>query len=241
MPERYRTLTEAASALLTLANDPTFADDIIDVEPEAYLYGPGRPPESLYLVTGGLIRLIHPPSEFMPEPRPIDWLGPGLLLGWSSVLPPAYHLWARAEQPTTVLPLSMQELGEWMGNNAELAESVVTQIGRRLKLAYSETSELIRLEAPQRLARTLVRFSHHPTLAEDDEAGKGWTTIRLTHADLAGRTGISRETVSLILSRWRARGLVKTGRKRLRYDAARIRELLIEGGADISENDEAAH
>lgn len=237
MPDHQDYAERASGVLTALLGDPKLADKAISLKPEEYLYGPGDPPKSLYVVHSGLIRLIDPPSDFLPEPRPVDWLGPGLLLGWSCVLPAEKNLWAQADQPSSVIPMTLADLAGRIGSDTELAVAVITQMAMRLKLAFAETSELIRLEAPQRLARALVRFAAHPTLAEIDKHNDAWTVIRLTHADLAGRTGISRETVSLILSRWRARGLVKTGRRRLHFDHARLQELFIDSNVGDSEDD----
>jgi len=211
------------SALALLAEERELASAALRLAAGEYLFSPDRPARTVYLVTSGLLRLIEPAGSGTRLARTLGWAGPGELVGWSSLTGgPPDRVRARAERETRVLPLPIRWLARRMARQPRLALEIIARLARDLRAARTETGEMIRLETPQRLARALGRLAGHPALAQRD--GR-WTIIRLTHADLASRTGISRETVSLILSRWRRMGVVKTGRGRLALDAERLAAL----------------
>lgn len=208
----------------TLVEDPELAGAAIRVSAGELLFGPENRPRSLYLVAAGLFRLIDPPNGGRRLARTIAWLGPGAIIGWNVLLPDqSIRFWIRAERESRLIPLSLRLLARRIARQPRLALEMLTQFAEQLHEAYIESGELIRLETPQRLAKSLMRLAEHPALAQRD--GR-WSIIRLTHADLASRTGISRETVSLILSRWKRMGVVRTGRGRLAVELDRLGELI---------------
>ncbi|MCG3179563.1 MAG: Transcriptional regulator SdrP [Phycisphaerae bacterium] len=210
--------------LRRLMEDPALADRIASLEVDQVLFGPRDQPRYLYLIVSGLVRLTEAANRGRLLPRTLLWLGPGNFLGFSAV--PGNEpddISAVAMRPTRVLPLSVEQLRIRIERDPELGLEIINQLGGRLRTAQHELDEQVRLEAPQRLARTLHRLAEIPELAQREGA---WEVIRLTHADLASRTGISRETVSLILSRWRREGAVRTGRRRLEINPQRLAEVL---------------
>ena len=214
--------SRAATALQRLVEDAAGVSTTLRISAGQPLFGPGMSPRNVYLVVEGLLRVIDPPDGGRRIPRTLDWLGPGDFVGWSAISPGLEtRFQIRAERDTLLLPLSPRALARRMAGRPRLALEIISQLVRRLNGVYVETGELVRLETPQRLANCLARLATRPAMAQAD--GR-WTIIRLTHADLASRTGISRETVSLILSRWRRSGVVRTGRGRLMVDLARLAE-----------------
>lgn len=213
-----------SAALAALIEDEKQADTVISLDPGDVLYEPAHPPDRLYLLAEGLIRVSEPRAPGRPLARTLDWFGPGSLLGLAMLCEPgagAKHI-ATAERPSRALPLPVETLREHIHREPEFALELLRQLARRLHDAGAEAGELTRLDAPRRLAAALGRLADQPALAD---AEGDWLTLRLTHADLASRTGISRETVSLILSRWRREGAVRTGRRRLSVHRRRLAKL----------------
>jgi CRP-like cAMP-binding protein len=208
----------------SLVEDPELVGSALRVQAGELLFGPEHRPRHLYLVASGLFRMIDPPNGGRRLARTLAWLGPGSIIGWNVLLPrQPVRFWIRAERESRLIPLPTRMLARRIARQPRLAFELLTQFAELLHEAYVESSELIRLETPQRLANSLRRLADHPGLAQHD--GR-WSIIRLTHADLASRTGISRETVSLILSRWRRMGIVRTGRGRLAVEMNRLDELI---------------
>lgn len=212
-----------------MVNAAAMAGSAIRVGAGQFLFGPDRRADGLYLITYGLFRLIEPPGAGRRVLRTLAWLGPGEVIGWDALLPrrPG-RLWVQAERESRIVRLPLRMLARRVIRQPRLAIEIIAQLAGHLAAAYVEAGELTRLETPARLAHCLRRLADHPVLAQRDER---WSIIRLTHADLASRTGISRETVSLILSRWRRMGLVRTGRGRLMVDRNRLDEWIAQAHA----------
>jgi CRP/FNR family transcriptional regulator len=216
---------KARTALQRLLDAPESVGSAIRVSAGQFLFGPNMPQRNVYLVVEGLLRVIDPPDGGRRIPRTLEWLGPGDFVGWSAISPRLEtRFQIRVERDSLLMPMSLRGLARRMTRQPRLALEIISQLVRRLNSVYVETGELVRLETPQRLANCLVRLTTNQALAQSD--GR-WTIIRLTHADLASRTGISRETVSLILSRWRRAGIVRTGRGRLMVDLARLTDAVV--------------
>jgi len=213
----------ATPALNALLHDPQLAGTALHLGAGKLLFSPDRPPKRVYLIASGLIRLMEPPNGGQRLGRTLAWVGPGQIVGWQALASGSPdRLCARAERDSRLIPLPTRWLARRISRFPRLGLEMIAQLTSQLRATRIEAGELIQLEAPQRLARALCRLVKHPALAQPN--GR-WAVIRLTHADLASRTGISRETVSLILSRWRRMGVVRTSRGRLAVLLDRLSDL----------------
>jgi CRP-like cAMP-binding protein len=79
----------------------------------------------------------------------------------------------------------------------------------RLFKAHLRESALAFLDAPARIARTLLEMDELDRNGED----KGYIT--LSQEELAQRTGLARQTVAHSLGQWRRHGWLLTGRGRI--------------------------
>jgi CRP-like cAMP-binding protein len=234
MSARHSALARISPSVRALLADADLADALHDVSPDEELFGPQDPPDSPLLIISGLIRLYEPSDEERQLPRTIGWFGAGELIALETTdAEPGegdepWTLTAVAAEATQVMKLSRERLALHFAREPQLALEVIGQLAGRLHRMQLEASEQVRLEAPHRLANTLRRLSSVVELSDRDG---DWQIIRLTHADLASKTGISRETVSLILSRWRRAGAVQTGRRRLAYHPQKLGALLNGDGA----------
>ncbi len=93
-----------------------------------------------------------------------------------------------------------------------LARRILDLTANRLRSSSERESALAFLDAQARLARLLLQL-------DKQESEKGYVTI--SQAELAQRTGLTRQTVAKVLGRWRRAGWLITGRGRillLRHD-----------------------
>jgi CRP/FNR family transcriptional regulator, cyclic AMP receptor protein len=87
-----------------------------------------------------------------------------------------------------------------------LMNSMLDVIARRLRLSNQRETALAFLDAPARLARVL-------RILGEQFSDLGY--ISISQADLARRTGLTRQTVAKNLSHWRRAGWLLTGRGRI--------------------------
>lgn len=96
---------------------------------------------------------------------------------------------------------------------------MVSQIGSMLHISALEQS---------RATEKLVRVLHHLIIRFGKQAANGKHTIqlRLTHQDLAGMVGLTRETTALELSKLKKKGIISYNAQRYTVDMDKLLSLL---------------
>jgi len=92
----------------------------------------------------------------------------------------------------------------------DVALHVIEVLARRLRAAEQEIEDLALRDVPARLASLLLRLAEG--YGEDDDRGIR-LSFRLTHEDLAHMIGSTRETVTMIMNRFRDADLVRVDRR----------------------------
>ncbi len=131
---------------------------------------------------------------------------------------------ARAMQRTTFPATSivMREslILSWPNNywdtllklNPRFAQSTFETVGQRLQDAHSRIRELSTDEVEQRVAKALLRMVKDSGVNTTDGIEIGYP---VTRQDIAELTGTTLHTVSRLLSNWKTKGLVISGRRRI--------------------------
>lgn len=99
-----------------------------------------------------------------------------------------------------------------MSKSAQFASSALHTVGQRLQDAHSRIRELSTEEVEQRVARALLRLVDES--GEPTEQGVQ-INFPITRQDIAEMTGTTLHTVSRLLSAWKTRGIVISGRRRI--------------------------
>jgi CRP-like cAMP-binding protein len=164
----------------------------------------GDPARVFYLVEAGhlkLSRLAHDGSEMV-----IRFAGPGDQFGGIVAVGGAtYPFTATASEPTRVLAWSRETLHDLMAACPKLRANIAAQIGQNFNEALTRLQETATERVEQRVARALLRLAAHggvPTTAGLSIAHP------LTRSELAGLVSTSLFTVSRLLARWEADGLI---------------------------------
>ena len=170
-----------------------------------YLFMQADLSEAVYVVHSGSIAiiLISPDGRelLINEMRPGDCFGEvGALTG----LPRSTGAVARMNSEVLVIPGAAFMAA--IDNEPNLARRVLNTIAERLRASSERESALVFLDAQARLGRVLLQL-------DQQYSEEGYVTI--SQAELAQRTGTTRQTVAKTLGKWRRAGWLITGRGRI--------------------------
>lgn len=172
-------------------------------EPGRLLYVPGERAEALFLLGRGHVQLYR----LSPGGRKlvVATLKAGTFFG---AIPPVaqetYQTYAETVDPCVMYVLGCDDAQHLLREKPEVAYRVVAVLGERLQQLERRLEAMAFQNIPARLANLLLRLA--------DEQGDG-VVLGYTHQDLADMLGTYRETVSETLHKFRAAGLVHTGRR----------------------------
>lgn len=170
------------------------------------LFFQNDPADGLYVVRSGSVSIHVAGSDgrelIIGEMRPGDYFGELALITGRP----------RSTNASTVLkselifipgPLFLKLLD----NHPPMVRNLLQVTVERLYACTQRESALAFLDATARIARVLLQ------LEQQSEAPGSYITI--SQIDLAGRTGLTRQTTAKILGRWRRAGWLLTGRGRI--------------------------
>jgi CRP/FNR family transcriptional regulator, nitrogen oxide reductase regulator len=196
--------SQASLELAQCALDLTFTAS-------AVLFTAGARATTIYALASGTVKrsiLAADGSEVL-----VQLLGPGELLGWYSVLSnDFYQATARAIGQVHTLGWEKQEFEDLLQRLPALSRNALSMLARRLLEQQQEYLQLATEQAPQRLARALLRLKEACGHHSDDESP---AEIPLSRAELAQIAGTSLFTVSRMLSLWDSQRLLRARRGRV--------------------------
>lgn len=181
----------------------------LDVVVEQAVYFESDPGENLYLVATGKVKLMRntlPGREVL-----LDILQAGEYFGHLALGNQAsYTETAIAQTHCCVLQISSQNFEKILSRYPDVTMRVLKAVGQRLEASQEIVKQLSVYTVEQRIAATLVRMTRK--LGEQKQTGM-LIQIPFSRQDLAAMTGTTVETVSRVMSRFAADGLISTGRK----------------------------
>jgi CRP/FNR family transcriptional regulator len=176
-----------------------------------YVYLPGDPARSVFLITSGwvrLARLLDSGGELT-----LDIAGPGEIFGEAVRFGETKRSrLVQALSPVVALPLPLPLFTAALETDEEFAPAfsqILWERGRRLE---GRAVEGAFADCRRRLARALLDVADR--FGVDDPAGRR-ITVRLTHEDLARLIGAARETVTPLLVSMRREGIIEYDRTRI--------------------------
>lgn len=210
--------------MLALAELEIFAD-LDDVEmgliasaapmrtyaPGELLYAPDQPGQRLFILKAGRVRVFRS----APDGRVLTTalFDPGAIFGEMALL--GQHMYdnhAEALEPCVVCVMSREDVHALLLSDPRIASRITAILGARLVEMERRLSDSVFKSVPQRVATTLLMLAPPPRRLR---LGLRTPTVALTHVQLAGLVGTSRETVTKILGDFADRGLVALSRGRI--------------------------
>ena len=170
---------------------------------------------AIVIQSGRLRVLAHTPDG---DEQLVRWMERGEVSGLSSVLagmPVPVDLVAEGRTELLVLPKA--PLLRWLRSDAEATLTFARVLGQRVNELLESTLDRTHRGPShplrERVWSTLQAWARENGIAD----GKGWTSLRVSQADIASGVGASRQRVNIELKR-----LVRDGRLRLGYRRVEI-------------------
>jgi len=115
---------------------------------------------------------------------------------------------AVTREPCRLLFIGRNEFMSFFRERPQAMSRIIELLCARLRRSTDYIADAMFLDLPRRLAKQLV------TLSQDDGSSPP-AAVRVSHAELAGMLGASRERVSTQLATWSDRGILDQGRGHL--------------------------
>ncbi len=167
-------------------------------------YTPEDTGEALFILKEGKVQLYR----ISPDGRKLvtNTLSAGTVFGEMSLVGQGmYDSFAEATEDCTVCKMDRAALEQLLLKKPQVALRILEVIGRRLVEVEARLEDMAFKTVAGRLASVLLRLMRE----------QGQTISGFTHQNLADAVGSYRETTTQTLSRFKAQGLVRTGRKRI--------------------------
>jgi CRP/FNR family cyclic AMP-dependent transcriptional regulator len=177
---------------------------LIPCETGKIFYAPEDMGEALFILKEGKVQLYR----ISTDGRKIvtNTLSPGTIFGEMSLIGQGmYDSFAEAIERCAVCKMDRVDLERLLLEEPQVAIRILEVIGRRLLEVEARLEDIAFKTVAGRLASLLLRLMKE----------QGATIVGFTHQDLADAIGTYRETTTQTLNRFKAQGLLDTGRKRI--------------------------
>ncbi|MGQ0573594.1 MAG: Crp/Fnr family transcriptional regulator [Pseudonocardia sp.] len=173
------------------------------------VYDPGRPVSVLFIVKTGRFRLYRVLAHGRTVTTAVP--GPGAIFGEMDLLGMRMGgTWAQALEPGDLCLMSRGDVRSMLLGDPRIATRIAEQLGARIADLEQRLADLVGKSVVERTAHTLgVLVGAAPMGGEPGP-------VRLTHEQLAGLVGATRERTTTALGELAERGLVTLHRGRIR-------------------------
>ena len=200
-----------------------------DVAVGQVVYFESDPGEYLYLIATGKVKLMR--NTLSGREVLLDILQAGEYFGHLSIASQEGHPeTAIAQTDCCILQISSQNFEKVLNRYPDVTMKVLKAVGQRLEESQEIIKQLSVYTIEQRIAATLIRVARK--LGEQKQMAT-LIQIPFSRQDLAAMTGTTVETVSRVMSRFAAEGLISTGRKWVAIiDFERLEQIIKEGAVN---------
>lgn len=192
------------------------------------LFRRGDPCQGLYVVVEGAIRVYRANQEGREQTLHVQ--GPGQSIAEVPLFDGGpYPASARADQDSRVLYLPLDDFQWLYRNQPEIADSVIRELGRRLRRMVQLVEKISLRDVPSRVAMTLLEYAERTP-------GQGVNSefeLPRTQEELAAELATTRESVARALSSLRRSGAISQKGSKVRVlDLRRLESVAYSGGRD---------
>jgi CRP-like cAMP-binding protein len=177
----------------------------------AVVYAPSEPGQSLLVVAAGRVKI----KDVTPDGKEtiLAFIEEGELFGELALLDgQPRREYAEAVADSQILVLPRDEVLWLMQARPDVALSITRLIGLRRQRVENRLRNLLFRPSRERVLLILQEL----TEAHGDRAGNRCAIrLPLSHQDVASLVGVTRETVTVVLGRLQAEGLIRVERRRI--------------------------
>ncbi len=168
------------------------------------LFEEGERPTGIYVVLEGLAKLSINSSE--GKMLVLGFFGPGTIIGLPAAILGRKHVaTAVIEKPSKILFVSCKELGRELQDDATASRQAAELVSEACYFILNKLRAIdLSKSADQKLARCLLGLLAHNTGSSSETTAK----LGLSQEAIAQMVGLSRETVTRLLSRFRSRHIL---------------------------------
>lgn len=181
------------------------------------------PTDELYLIDAGRVKVVRVSSEGKEKIIDIyqqgDFFGELCICGGGKRADQAIAL-----EPTAVTSFKIKALLKLLPKKPELSLDLLLLYCGRLTEAQDQIATLAFDNIPQRLAKEILRLSQSTDSRREN--GGVHLGVNLTHEELAGLVGTSREIITTIMNQFRQQGLLDYSRRNIFVYPDRVRQFL---------------
>jgi CRP/FNR family cyclic AMP-dependent transcriptional regulator len=177
----------------------------VDYPAGSFLMRQGEPASHVLVLTAGEVAIVSPVRGGGELVHSI--VGAGQLIGELALLNDGRRTaGARATSPTTAWAIGRDPFWGFLEAHPPASSALLRQVAARLAAREALIDDLLSLDVKSRLAKVLLGLAADYGQPQPD--GSARISLRLTHRDLAGLVGASRENVSRALGAFRRRGFI---------------------------------
>jgi CRP/FNR family transcriptional regulator len=176
------------------------------------IYMPSDPRSRLYAILSGKIKL----TQVSPDGKELVLcvLGKGDVFGELCLFDEGPHsTLATALEDAEIFSVKCSDLAKFMAKDPAVVTALGKHVGDRLRTLEQKLSDFAFKDVAQRLASLIVDLAHD--YGEKKTSGEHVIEMKITHQDLAGLIGSTRETTTTTLNQFRDKGLIEFKRGRI--------------------------
>lgn len=189
--------------------------DVIEVRTYAkgeVLFWEGEPAQGLFLIKRGAVQISK--TNYQGKQAILHIFGSGEVLAEAVLFSEApYPATAEAVVPTSMYFLETRAIKDIILHHPRIALYIIDVLSARLRTAQDKIKTWSYATAEGRTAKLLLDLARRH--GREGEAGGIEVAVELPQARLAALTGLTRETVSRVLSIWRSDGIIDTKQRRI--------------------------
>lgn len=191
------------------------------------LFRRGDPCQGLYVVVSGEVRVYRANQDGREQTLHLQASGQSI-----AEVPlfdgGPYPASARAEEDTRILFLPLSDFQWLYRHHPEIADSVIQELGRRLRRMVQLVEKISLRDVPSRVAMTLLEYVERQPAGGDAEF-----ELPRTQEEMAAELATTRESVARALSSLRKRGAIAQKGSRIRVlNIRQLESVAYSGGKD---------
>jgi CRP-like cAMP-binding protein len=171
--------------------------------------------QSMLVVVRGSVRITSHSVSGTEKEVVLNIINPGDIVGEIALLDGELRTAdAVAIGDVELLVLSRRDFLPFLERHSEVCIKLLTLLCQRLRKTSDQVEDLVFLDQPARLAKTLLRLAEcNETSA--DQPGKSCVDLKLTQSEIGALAGLRREAVNRQLHQWCTDGIVSLDHGRI--------------------------